>query len=57
MKQFSCGDIIPGCRTFQANDGQAILTAVAAHAAAAHGLHDLPEGLVAQMRSHIYAAA
>jgi len=57
MKQFSCGDVIPGCcRTFQANDEQAILTAVAVHAAA-HGLHDLPEGLVEQVRSHIYAAA
>lgn len=57
MKQFSCGDVVPGCgRTFR-GDEQQILTAVAAHAHRDHGLVELPDALVAQVRDHIVEAA
>jgi predicted small metal-binding protein len=57
MKQFSCGDVVPGCRrTFLASDDDAILNAVAAHAHDDHGLVEIPDALVAQVRSHIVAA-
>lgn len=53
MKQFSCGDVIPGCRrTFQGSEAD-ILTAVAEHAAADHQLTDIPPSVVQQVRSHI----
>jgi predicted small metal-binding protein len=57
MKQFSCGDVVPGCtRTFQGADDAAILQAVAAHARDDHGLTDIPVELVDQVRSLIVAA-
>ena len=56
MKQFSCGDVVPGCRrTFQGAD-DAILSAVAAHARDDHGLAEIPAALVEQVRGHILAA-
>ena len=57
MKQFSCGDVVPGCRrTFHGADDDAILTAVAAHARDDHGLAEIPAALVEQVRGHILAA-
>jgi predicted small metal-binding protein len=54
MKQFSCGDVVPGCRrTFRGADDAAILTAVAAHAHDDHGLTEIPAALVDQVRQHI----
>lgn len=54
MKQFSCGDVVPGCsRTFRGTSERAILSAVAAHAGADHGLMELPDSLVRQVRSAI----
>ncbi|CCH89242.1 conserved protein of unknown function [Modestobacter italicus] len=56
MKVFACGDVVPGCgRTFSAADEDGILTQVAAHAAADHGLADVPPALVEQVRSRILA--
>lgn len=54
MKQFSCGDVVPGCdRTFDAADEDGILTQVAAHAAADHGLSDVPAEVVTAVRQRI----
>lgn len=57
MKLFSCGDVVPGCSaTFAAADDDGILSAVAAHAASAHGLATVSPELVSAVRSHIRAA-
>ena len=54
MKQFSCGDVVPGCRrTFQGADEEQVLRLVAAHAGDDHGLRELSPGLVDQVRRHV----
>jgi predicted small metal-binding protein len=54
MKQFSCGDVVPGCAaTFAGQDDNEILAAVAAHARHDHGLVEIPSALVGQVRSAI----
>ena len=53
MKQFACGDVVPGCTSVFHGSEQDILAAVAGHAAADHGLSVLPAGLVEQVRSAI----
>lgn len=54
MKQFSCGDVVPGCAaTFVARTDDDILTAVARHAADDHGLVEIPPSLVEQVRGSI----
>lgn len=56
MKQFACGDVVPGCtRTFTGTDSD-ILRAVAAHAHSDHGLNSIPDTLIAQVRGHIVPA-
>jgi len=58
MKQFSCGDVVPGCsRTFTAGDTDAILAQVAGHARHDHGLADVPAELVGQVLLAIREAA
>lgn len=53
MKQFSCGDVVPGCgRRFQGSEGQ-ILSAVGAHARDEHGLTEIPASLVAAVRENM----
>ena len=54
MKQFSCGDVVPGCaRTFSAPDDGGILAQVAGHAQHDHGLTEISDELVEQVRSFI----
>lgn len=54
MKQFCCGDVVPGCKAvFRAPDEAGILNAVAAHARADHGMTSVPDALVFQVRSMI----
>ena len=54
MKQFSCGDVVPGCsRSFTAHSEQEILTAVAVHAHDDHGMTEIPTSLVEQVRGLI----
>ncbi|MCO7220964.1 DUF1059 domain-containing protein [Klenkia sp. PcliD-1-E] len=56
MKSFACGDVVPGCgRTFTADDEDGILSQVAAHAAADHGLAEVPPAVVGQVRARITA--
>lgn len=54
VKQFACGDVVPGCQSaFVGADDEVILAQVAAHAHADHGLTDIPDSLVQQVRDHI----
>lgn len=58
MKQFSCGDVVPGCgHVFRAPDDDGILAAAAVHARDHHGIPEMPSTLVDQIRSHILVAA
>ncbi|BBE23600.1 hypothetical protein MN0502_24830 [Arthrobacter sp. MN05-02] len=53
MKSFACGDVVPGCdaRWVCASDDD-VLASVRDHAATAHGLTDLPPGVVEAVRAH-----
>ncbi len=54
MKEFSCGDVVPGCTArFQAETEQALLEHVARHAREGHGLTELSPDLVNAVRTHI----
>ncbi len=54
MKQFACGDVVPGCEArFVCSTDDEILTQVAQHAARAHGLTTVPESVVAAVRASI----
>ena len=54
MKQFACGDVVPGCaRTFRGTENE-ILSAVAQHAQADHGLTSIPDALVTAVRSNMH---
>lgn len=58
MKEFCCGDVVPGCKaTFRGETPDAVLQQVAVHARTAHGLQSVPPELVAEVRSHIRDAA
>jgi predicted small metal-binding protein len=47
VKQFSCGDVVPGCgATFVATSVDQVLDAVARHASHAHGLDEVPAAVV-----------
>ncbi len=55
MKEFSCGDVVPGCgMRFTGDSDDEILSQVAAHAAADHGITspgaDLVEAVIAKIR-------
>lgn len=57
MKQFACGDVVAGCtRTFRGTESE-ILSAVAGHATADHGLTDIPDSLVTAVRENMVLAA
>ncbi len=54
MKAFACGDVVPGCDArWVCSSEDEILSQVAVHAASAHNLHDLPDDVIAQVRSAI----
>ena len=51
MKNFRCGDIVPGCtRTFTGTQ-EDILTEVARHAHIDHGMTALPSGFATQVQA------
>jgi predicted small metal-binding protein len=57
VKQFACGDVVPGCDArFRCPTDDDILAAVAAHAAEAHGMTHVPPDVVDRVRSLIAAA-
>jgi predicted small metal-binding protein len=54
MKQFACGDIVPGCTArYQLATEEEILQAVAQHAREVHGINEVPDEMVAEVRSRI----
>jgi predicted small metal-binding protein len=54
MKSFACGDVVPGCDArFVCSTEDEILARVARHAAQTHGLTEVPDALVADVRSNI----
>jgi predicted small metal-binding protein len=54
MKQFCCGDVVPGCTaSFRSPNEEHILRAVAEHAHREHGLKEVPAALLSQVRSLI----
>jgi predicted small metal-binding protein len=58
MKQFSCGDVVPGCQaSFVCSGEDELLSEVAAHAAADHGLVEISPELVAAVRANIVTAS
>ena len=55
MKEFACGAVVPGCvAVFQGEDDDAILAQVAAHARDDHGMTEVPDELVDQVRAKIH---
>jgi len=57
MKQFACGTVVDGCDgvvTGETDDE--VLAAAAQHAADAHGLSEVPDELVDQIRAGITTA-
>ncbi|MGY1650243.1 DUF1059 domain-containing protein [Geodermatophilus sp. SYSU D01119] len=53
----ACGDVVPGCgRSSTAADEGGIPAQVAGHAAADHGLTEVPPALVEQVRARITTA-
>lgn len=58
MKQFYCGAVIPGCKAkFTAQTDDDILRQVAQHAARDHGINEVPESVVTQVRASIREVA
>ena len=54
MKSFACGDVVPGCEAkWVCSTEDEILVNVAAHAASAHGLVELPAGVVESVHKAI----
>lgn len=55
MKQFSCGDVVPGCSAkFEGRDEAELLEQIARHAREDHGLTNLPPDLVEAVKKNIH---
>ena len=58
MKQFACGDVVPGCDArFTAATDDEVLGLVAAHAADGHGMTEVPADVLAAVRAAIRSVA
>jgi predicted small metal-binding protein len=54
VKTFTCGAVVPGCTaSFTAETEEGILEQVAQHARDEHGMTDVPEDVVRQVRANI----
>jgi predicted small metal-binding protein len=54
MKEFRCGDLVPGCEAaFQGESEDDILRQVAIHARDEHGLDEVPPEVVDDIRAGI----
>jgi predicted small metal-binding protein len=57
MKEFSCGDVVPGCTaSFRAATEEALLKEIARHAREDHGLTELSPELIAAVMERIRSA-
>jgi predicted small metal-binding protein len=54
MKEFSCGEVVPGCTTtFHAESEEEILEQVGTHAREEHGMDEIPPEVVDTIRAAI----
>lgn len=54
MKSFACGAVVHGCMaTFEGETEQELLERVAEHARVDHGMQEIPDSVVQDVRSHI----
>ena len=54
MKKFACGDVVAGCEGVVTGETEdAVMAAAAEHAAAAHGMSDVPDDVVSAIRAGI----
>jgi predicted small metal-binding protein len=54
MKQFNCGDVVPGCQWVGRNEvDEELWVEIADHAREAHGMHDVPPEVADQIRDAI----
>ena len=54
MKQFACGNVVPGCDGVVSGETEEeVLAAAAAHAESAHGMSEVPDEVVAAIRAGI----
>jgi predicted small metal-binding protein len=54
VKEFRCGDIVPGCPTkFEGESNDEILEQVAVHARNEHGMDEVPPEVVDQVVARI----
>ena len=52
MKQFRCGDVVPGCEwTTRSEDDDALFADIHAHARDEHGMDEVPPEVVDQIRA------
>ena len=55
MKTFACGAVVPACTaTFEGETDEAILAQVADHARVDHGMTEVPDAVVADVRRNIH---
>lgn len=53
MKEFSCGNVVPGCDfTTQGETEDEVLGKVAEHAREAHGMDEVPDEIVNQVKNN-----
>ena len=54
MKQFRCGDVVPGCQWITRNDDeQQLFQDISVHARDEHGMDEVPPEVVDQIRGVI----
>lgn len=54
MKEFRCGELVPGCdAAFEGESEAEILQRIAAHARDEHGMDEVPPEVVDQIRAAI----
>jgi len=54
MKQFKCGDVVPGCQWVTRNDDeQQLMLEIGTHARDAHGMDEVPPEVVDQIHAVI----
>ena len=55
MKQFRCGDILPGCPWAAQGSEDEIFAQLAVHALIDHAVPEVSDELAGQVREHIHA--
>jgi predicted small metal-binding protein len=54
MKQFKCGDVVPGCQwVTRSEDENQLLEEISVHARDAHGMDEVPPEVVHQIHAVI----